>query len=71
MTNALSSYKLEPGYAMQSSRRHPREPEIVVIGQTEITQARCVGSALIDGSLAWLAFKMPGQRKYFFQYRPW
>lgn len=69
--NELANYKLLPGYAESSTRRHPKEPTLVIVGKEECDKARCVGSALIDGSLAWLAFKIPGQRKYFFQYRPW
>lgn len=71
MKRELDSYKLEKGYAETSTRRHPREPETVVVGDAEVSQARCVGSAIIDGSSAWLAFKMPGKRRYYFQHRPW
>ena len=67
----MSSYKLLPGYAETSTRRHPKEPTIVIVGESECRNAHCVGSAYIDGNAGWLAFKVKGQRRYYFQYRPW
>jgi hypothetical protein len=67
----LADHKLKPGYAQQSSRRRPRQPETVVVGSDECTLAKCVGSAVIDGRAGWLAFKIPGKRRYYFQYCPW
>ncbi len=67
----MANYKLMPGYAETSTHRRPKEPTTVIVGQDEVNRARCVGSAYINGSCAWLAFKMPKQRRYYFQYRPW
>lgn len=69
--NALANYKLEPGYAETSTRRRPKEPTTIVVGEKEIALAKCVGSAIIDGRVGWLAFKIKGKRRYYFQYRPW
>ena len=71
MNKKFINYKLESGYAETSTKRHPVEPETVIVGEDEVRQARCVGAAIIDGSSAWLAFKTPGKKRYYFQYRPW
>jgi hypothetical protein len=68
---AFANNKLLPGYAETSTRRRPIRPETVIVGEEECNAARCVGPAMIDGSIAWLAFKIKGQRRYYFQYRPW
>lgn len=67
----MTNYQLLPGYAETSTRRRPKEPETVIVGTEECEQARYVGAALISGSLAWLAFKVPNKKRYYFQYRPW
>ena len=67
----FGAYKLLPGYAEQSTRRNPRCPETVVVGEDEIASTRCVGQAFIDNNIGWLAFKVKGKRQYFFQFRPW
>ena len=67
---ALASYKLLPGYAETSTRRHPLEPTTVIVGRDECERARCVGTAFIDGRADWLAFKIPGERRYYFQCCP-
>jgi hypothetical protein len=67
----LADRKLLPGYAMTSTRRRPKEPELVVVGSQECALAHCVGAVLIDGRSDWLAFKVRGQRRYYFQQRPW
>jgi hypothetical protein len=41
--------KLQPGYAFQSSRRRPKEPSPVIIGDGECGLAKHVGTAVIDG----------------------
>jgi hypothetical protein len=71
ISKTLSEYKLLLGYAETSTKRRPVCPETVIVGAEECKAARCVGLALIDGSSAWLAFKVKGQRRYYFQYRPW
>jgi hypothetical protein len=67
----LDEQRLLPGYAETSTRRRPRCPETIVLSDEVVRRARCVGPAVIDGSSAWLAFKVPGERRYYFQYRPW
>lgn len=67
----MQGYKLLPGYAEQSSKRNPKEPETVIVGEKECAAARCVGSAMIYGRLDWLVFKIPGKRRYYFQIRTW
>lgn len=59
------------GYAFQSSRRYPRDPETVVIGESEVERARFVGTAIVDGYTCnvW-RINTPGQRRYYiFQMR--
>lgn len=72
-TNAklLQHEKLLSGYAETSTRRNPRQPETVIVGDTEIANCRCVGSAYIDGRCGWLAFRDRRTGRYYFQYRPW
>lgn len=70
MKKHYAHLRLEPGYAETSTRKHPVEPETVVVGQYECSQAVCQGDAVIDGKVGWLRFKIPGERRYFFQYRP-
>lgn len=65
-TGDHKTFRLEDGYAYQSSRRHPREPETVVLSDTEADSGRFVGFAWIDGTQM-AAFKVQGQRRYFFQ----
>ena len=67
---SLSDERLEPGYAMTSTRRHPREPETVIVPEDAVKGARCIGRAKIDDNSLWLCFKVPGERRYWFQYRP-
>jgi hypothetical protein len=66
---------LESGYAESSTRRHPREPETVIVGESEIREARYIGSAYINGSCAWQCWRVPAKPgrpgRYYFQYRPW
>ncbi len=57
--------KLLPGYAEKSSRRWPKEPETVVLGDEEIANAKFVGCARIDGRHGWLCFRLG--RTYYFQ----
>ena len=55
-----------PGYAYTSSRRHPRDPEIVVLSD-RLDALRYVGTESIDGRvhLAWADPRPP--RRYVFQ----
>lgn len=69
--NVLEGIKLIPGYAETSTRRHPVCPETVVVGERECSRARCLGAATIDGRAAWLVFRIPGERRFYFQHRPW
>lgn len=65
---------LQPGYAMRSTKRHPKEPDTVMIGESEVTQAKYQGTASIDGYANWDCWHIPKTRKspayYLFQYRP-
>jgi hypothetical protein len=56
---------LQSGYAFQSSRRYPREPETVVV-DAEQDGAAFVGYAPIDGTKH-AAFKVPNANRYYFQ----
>lgn len=68
----LSHVKLEPGYAETSTQKHPAEPETVVVGPSEIDRAVCQGAHRHpDGNPGWLRFKVRGQKRYYFQLRPW
>lgn len=55
-----------PGYAFTSSRRHPREPEIIVLSD-RLDEFRYVGMESIDGRehFAWVDYGPP--RRYLFQ----
>jgi hypothetical protein len=64
-------YKLLPGYAETATRKHPRSTETIVLGDQEIAQARYVGPVMLNGRLGWLAWKLPGRNRYYFQFRPW
>lgn len=70
---ALETPILRSGYADTSSRRHPREPETVIVGDDEVRQSRFVGYAYIsnypNGRAA--AFKVRGKKRYFFQADCW
>lgn len=65
---------LQPGYAMRSTRRHPKDPDTVMIGQSEVEKAKYQGTAFIDGYANWDCWHIPKTRKapgcYLFQYRP-
>ena len=59
-----SPLKMSPGYAYTSSKRHPAEPETVMVSKDECRQANHVGTAVVDGSRV-EAFRL--NRRYFFQ----
>ena len=61
-----ATYPLQYGYAFQSSRRHPKAPDTVVVGVNESKAAKFVGFARIDGQ-EMRAFKVTGARRYYFQ----
>lgn len=66
--------KLLPGYALTSTKKHPKEPDTVIVGEDECSQARCVGACYLTNethSLQWVGFKIPSKNRYYFQYRPW
>jgi hypothetical protein len=72
MKNVLINYKPKPGYAETATRKYPKEPEIVVVGEKEIAKAVCQGAHCHpDGNIGWLRFKIPGKRRYYFQLHPW
>ena len=71
MAHVLSTLKLMPGYAETSTRKYPVNPDTVILTQAEIDGAVCQGCATIDGNPIWISFKLRGQRRYFFQLRPW
>jgi len=61
-----STTKASPGYAYCSTKRNPKEPQAVVISESDIEHFRMVGYATIDGSKcrAWVDKR---DRKYYFQ----
>jgi hypothetical protein len=65
-----TTYRLETGYAETSSRKYPREPETVVVGETEVNAARYVGEQIRDCQ-HWNVFKIPNRKRYYFQIRLW
>lgn len=71
MRSTLSHEKLRPGYAETSTKRNPKCPTTIILSDDVIKKAVCIGTAMIDGMLDWLVFKIPGQRRYYFQFRPW
>jgi hypothetical protein len=58
--------RLRNGYAYTSSRRYPRDPETIVLGDKEVRDARYVGVAKIDGCKV-SAFRVKGERRFYFQ----
>jgi hypothetical protein len=65
-------HKLLAGYAETSTRKHPREPETVIVGQAEIDACVCQGAhAHPDGNGGWLRFKVRGRSRYYFQVQPY
>lgn len=64
--------KLLPGYAETSTRRNPKEPDIVIVTESDCKNAVCLGAFLHpDGRGGWLRFKIRGKRRYYFQHRPY
>ena len=57
-----------PGYAYQSSRRYPADPDTVILSQSYCDECAHVGFAIIDGTRC-AAFRMAidGKRRYVFQ----
>ncbi len=49
MSANVETPRMSPGYAFASSKRWPRDPATVVVGQAEIARANWVGIARIDG----------------------
>lgn len=61
-----SQIKLAPGYAFESSRRNPKEPVHVIVGELECNHTNHVGYATIDDS-SHAAFRHQISGKYYFQ----
>jgi hypothetical protein len=63
---------LQPGYAERSTKRHPKEPTLVVVRESEISQAQYQGTAYINGDARWDCWRIPKSSKspayYLFQY---
>lgn len=64
--SSSDKHKPQPGYAFRAVRRHPKEPETVVIGQDDIEKLSWVGYAVIDGTRC-LAWRNAKENKYYFQ----
>ena len=66
--------KLQSGYAMRSTRRHPKDPDTVMIVQSEVEKAKYQGTAYIDGQADWDCWYISATRKspayYLFQFCP-
>lgn len=58
----------QPGYAYQSSTRHPAYPDIVILSQSDCDECEHVGFATIDGARC-AAFRtaVDGKRRFVFQ----
>ena len=58
----------QPGYAYQSSRRYPADPDTVILSQSDCDECAHVGFATIDGARC-AAFRtaVDGKRRYVFQ----
>ena len=68
----FESLKLLPGYAETSTRKYPKEPEIVIVTESDCAGAVCQGAHIHpDGNGGWLRFKVKGKKRYFFQLRPY
>lgn len=46
----MPSYKLKVGYAYKSTKRYPRQPQTVIVGETEAASAKFIGKQTIDGT---------------------
>lgn len=66
--DATEDYITQPGYAYQSSRRYPAEPDIVILSQSDCDECEHVGFATIDGARC-AAFRtaVDGKRRFVFQ----
>jgi hypothetical protein len=65
----MSLYLLQSGYAETSTKRYPRQPETVVVGESECATARFLGfhHNHAEPISDWAVFKSPGKRRYWFQ----
>lgn len=61
------SVKLKSGYAYRSTKRHPRDPDTVIVGESELSNYRFVGYARIDGSTMNCFRAQSGRSGYLFQ----
>lgn len=61
------SDSLKSGYAYRSTKRHPKEPETVVVVDSELSNYRFVGYARIDGSTMNCFRSQSGKPHYLFQ----
>ena len=66
--NSTEDYIPRPGYAYQSSRRYPADPDTVILSQSDCDECAHVGFATIDGARC-AAFRtaVDGKRRYVFQ----
>lgn len=60
--------KLAPGYAERSARKHPKDPETVVVGDAESKAVRYIGTQWREGK-TWNVWKVPNKSRYYFQLR--
>jgi hypothetical protein len=64
----MSTYRLQPGYAEQSSSPSlPRcNASTVIVGDAEIDRARFYCTRTDQGH-NWAVFKIPGRKRFYFQ----
>jgi hypothetical protein len=62
----MNTHQLKTGWAFESSRRFPANPDMVSLNEGELEKARFVGFAHIDDT-NFAAFKVIGQKRYLFQ----
>ncbi len=62
--------RLVYGYADTSTRKYPKEPETIILGQDVIEKARCVGFQS-EPIGRWFIFKVPNVKRYYFQLQQW
>ena len=61
------STSLKSGYAYRSTKRRPKEPETVIVVDSELSNYRFVGIAKIDGSIVNCFRSQSGKPHYLFQ----
>lgn len=59
-----AKYRMVPGYAYTSTKKYPREPETVMVTETEVKAAKFVDIMNMDG-YAWCRFRV--RRRFYLQ----